>query len=102
MADIGVLASTDPVAIDQACLDLVFNHDSKPGDTAQPLLARIKKLHGTHTVDHAERIGLGTKKYELIDIDKRGRCFPYSPRHCHSLYRQAPKATPPPPCATLW
>lgn len=71
LKDMGILASTDPVALDQACLDLVFNHDSKPGDTAQPLLARIKKLHGTHTVDHAERIGLGTKKYELIDIDKR-------------------------------
>ncbi len=70
LKDMGILASTDPVALDQACLDLVFNHDSKPGDTAKPLTARIQQMHGTHTVDYAEKIGLGTKKYEIINIDK--------------------------------
>jgi uncharacterized Fe-S center protein len=64
------LASTDPVALDQACLDLVFNHTNQAGDTAKPLTERIQKLHGTHTVDYAEQIGLGSKKYELISIDK--------------------------------
>ena len=70
LKDMGILASTDPVALDQACLDLVFNHENKPGDTAKPLTERIQKMHGTHTVDHAEKIGLGTKKYEIINIDK--------------------------------
>ena len=62
--------SADPVALDQACLDLVFNHTNQAGDTAKPLTERIQKLHGTHTVDYAEQIGLGSKKYELISIDK--------------------------------
>ena len=70
LKDMGILASTDPVALDQACLDLVFNHTNQEGDTAKPLTERIQKLHGTHTVDYAEQIGLGSKKYELISIDK--------------------------------
>ena len=70
LRDMGILASTDPVALDQACLDMVFGHVNKPGDTAQPLTERIKKMHGTHTVDHAAAIGLGTKEYTIIDIDK--------------------------------
>ena len=70
LKDMGILASTDPVAFDQACLDLVFNHTNQEGDTAKPLTERIQKLHGTHTVDYAEQIGLGSKKYELISIDK--------------------------------
>lgn len=68
--DMGILASTDPVALDQACLDMVFNHKSTEGDDSAPLIERIKSRHGTHTVDYAEKIGLGTKKYELIDITK--------------------------------
>ncbi|MBR1544004.1 MAG: DUF362 domain-containing protein [Muribaculaceae bacterium] len=70
LKDIGILASTDPVALDQACLDLVFKHKNSEGDTAKPLLDRIAKQHGTHTVDYAEQIGLGSKKYVLINIDK--------------------------------
>lgn len=70
LKDMGILASLDPVALDQACLDLVFSHTNTSGDTAKPLTERIHKLHGTHTVDYAEQIGLGTKKYELISIDK--------------------------------
>lgn len=68
MKDIGILASLDPVALDKACLDLVFNHQSTAGDNSQPLIQRIDSRHGTHTVDYAEQIGLGTKTYDLIDI----------------------------------
>lgn len=69
LKDMGILASIDPVALDQACLDLVYNHTNQPGDTAQPLTDRIQKKHGTHTVDYAEQIGLGSKHYKLITID---------------------------------
>jgi uncharacterized Fe-S center protein len=70
LRDIGILASTDPVALDQACLDLVFNHKNSSGDDAKPLVDRINKKHGTHTVEYAEQLGLGTRKYKLISIDK--------------------------------
>ena len=69
MSDIGILASLDPVALDQACLDLVFNYPSKEGDNAAALIERINTRHGVHTVEHAERIGLGTRQYKLISID---------------------------------
>ena len=69
--DIGILASTDPVALDQACLDLVFNHISTQGDDAKPLQERINKKHGTHTVEYAEQIGLGTRKYTIVNIDNK-------------------------------
>lgn len=68
MKDVGILASLDPVALDQACLDLVFNHKPTTDDNSEPLVERINSRHGTHTVDYAEQIGLGTKNYELIDI----------------------------------
>ena len=70
LRDIGILASTDPVALDQACLDLVFNHTNSNGDDAKPLVDRINKKHGIHTVEHAEKIGLGSRKYTIISIDK--------------------------------
>ncbi len=69
MHDIGILASLDPVALDKACLDLVFNHQSTAGDNSAPLIQRIDSRHGTHTVDYAAQIGLGTLAYDLIDID---------------------------------
>lgn len=69
--DMGILASTDPVALDKACLDLVFNHQSTPGDDSAPLIERIETRHGTHIIPYAEKIGLGTTNYELIDIDKK-------------------------------
>lgn len=72
MKDIGILASLDPVALDKACLDLVFNHESSAGDNSQPLVQRIDSRHGTHTVDYAEQIGLGTKSYDLIDVTTSG------------------------------
>ena len=69
LKDIGILASTDPVALDQACLDLDFAVEPTEGNDNQPLLERIKSRHGTHIVDYAEKIGLGSKTYELVDID---------------------------------
>lgn len=70
--DIGILASLDPVALDKACLDLVFNHEStSPDDNKEPHIERINTRHGTHTVDHAADIGLGTLNYELIDISDK-------------------------------
>ena len=70
MHDIGILASLDPVALDKACLDLVFNHQSVAGDDSGPLIQRINRQHGTHIVDYAEKISLGTTSYNLIDIDE--------------------------------
>lgn len=71
IADIGILASTDPVALDKACLDLIFNYDPNVGN-AQPLIDRITELHGTHIIEYAEEIGLGIQAYNLIDIDVTG------------------------------
>lgn len=70
LKDIGILASTDPVALDQACLDLVFGHQNSTGDDATALQQRINDRHGVHTIEHAEKIGLGTRKYHIVNIDK--------------------------------
>ena len=67
--DMGILASTDPVALDKACLDLVFNYEGGEGDNPEPLKERIRTRHGTHTVDHAEKIGLGSQNYKLVSLD---------------------------------
>lgn len=69
MKDIGILASTDPVALDQACLDLVFNCPTTEDNNPEPLKKRINKKHGRHTVDYAEQIGLGTKRYRIVEIE---------------------------------
>ena len=66
MHDIGILASSDPVALDQACVDLVYAQ--KDGDGAS-LVKRIESLDGLHTLEHAERIGLGSREYRLVDVD---------------------------------
>lgn len=70
LQDMGIMASLDPVAVDQACLDMVFNYQGKPGDDNKPLIERINRQHGTYITDYAEQIGLGSKKYELISIDR--------------------------------
>ena len=70
LQDMGIMASLDPVAVDQACLDKVFNYEGKPGDDNRPLIKRINRQHGTYITDYAEQIGLGSRKYTLIDIDK--------------------------------
>jgi len=66
MHDIGILASADPVALDQACIDLVY--EQKDGDGAS-LVRRIESRNGLHTLEHAEEIGLGSRSYELVSID---------------------------------
>lgn len=71
LKDMGIMASLDPVALDKACLDKVFNHQSTEGDDAKPLIERINRQHGTHIVDYAEGIGFGSKAYTLIDIDNQ-------------------------------
>ena len=67
MEDIGILASLDPVAIDQACLDLVYNSTDQGKDK---LISRIESLHGVHTIEAAYDLGVGNREYELIDLDK--------------------------------
>ena len=66
MKDIGILASTDPIAIDRACLDLVYNSNDPGKDH---LIERIESRNGTHIIEHALTLGFGTDKYELINID---------------------------------
>lgn len=70
MKDVGILASLDPVALDQACVDLVFNYPSSEGDDAAALIERINSRHGIHILEHAAKIGLGSREYELRSIDK--------------------------------
>lgn len=70
LKDMGILASLDPVAVDKACLDKVFNHQAGKDDDEKPLIERINRQHGTYIVDYAEQIGLGSKEYVLIDLDK--------------------------------
>jgi len=69
LKDMGIVASLDPVAVDQACLDMVFNYQGKPGDDNKPLIQRINRQHGTYITDYAQLIGLGSKTYQLISID---------------------------------
>lgn len=64
MHDIGILASTDPVALDQACIDLVYG-----AEDGQSLVNRIESRNGLHTLEHAQQIGLGSRSYELVSID---------------------------------
>ncbi len=62
--DIGILASTDPVALDQACMDLIYQAEGNAS-----LVKRMESLHAVHTLEHAEEIGLGSRTYELVSID---------------------------------
>ncbi|WP_260620433.1 DUF362 domain-containing protein [Gordonibacter massiliensis (ex Traore et al. 2017)] len=64
MVDIGILASTDPVALDRACVDLVY---AAPDGAS--LVRRMESLNGPHILEHAEAIGLGSQSYELVDLD---------------------------------
>lgn len=65
MKDIGILASLDPVAIDKACIDLVKNSND---EGKKHFLERVESRHGTHTIDVAKELGVGTTDYELIEI----------------------------------
>lgn len=64
MHDIGILASLDPVALDQACIDLVYG-----AEDGQSLINRIESRNGLHTLEQAEKIGLGSREYQLVSID---------------------------------
>lgn len=64
MHDIGILASLDPVALDQACVDLVYT-----AEDGASLIQRIESRNGIHTLEHAEKIGLGSREYRLVSID---------------------------------
>ncbi len=66
MKDIGILASLDPIAIDQACIDLV-KKSNDPGK--EHFLERVNSRHGTHTIDSAAKLGYGSKEYELIEVE---------------------------------
>lgn len=65
MHDIGILASYDPVALDQACIDLVY-----AAEDGQALINRIESRNGLHTLAHAEAIGLGNRGYQVVSIDE--------------------------------
>lgn len=65
MKDIGILASTDPVALDQACIDLVYNSTDQGKDH---LIKRIESRNGIHTIEEAEKIKVGARKYDLIEF----------------------------------
>ena len=62
--DIGILAGSDPVALDQACVDLIYQAEGN-----ESLVNRMESLHGIHTLEHAEEIGLGSRTYQLVNID---------------------------------
>lgn len=65
--DIGILASLDPIAIDQACIDLVYNSSD---DGKKHLIERIESRNGVHIIEAASSLGFGSREYELINIDK--------------------------------
>ena len=65
MKDIGILASCDPVAIDQACIDLIINSDDPGRDH---FMERVNSRHGIHTIEAAAELGYGSREYELIEI----------------------------------
>ena len=67
MKDIGILCSTDPIAIDQACIDLVYAATDDPGQAH--LLERIESRNGVHTIEAAEELGYGSRDYELIEVE---------------------------------
>ena len=65
MADLGIFASTDPVALDQACYDAVVNADD-PGKKA--LIKRMEEKHAIHIVEAAAELGLGSRSYQIVEI----------------------------------
>lgn len=70
IADYGILASLDPVALDQACYDIVTKIHNDEHNNTKPLLDRIAQQHGTHIMEWGERIGLGSRTYQLVSLDK--------------------------------
>ena len=66
MKNIGILASTDPVAIDQACLDIIYNSNDLGKEN---LIQRIEEKKAIYIIETAEKLGTGSREYELINID---------------------------------
>ena len=66
MKDIGILSSLDPIALDQACVDLIYNSTDKGRDH---FVERIERQNGIHTIEAASKLGFGSRDYELIEID---------------------------------
>ena len=66
MKDIGILASLDPVAIDQACIDLVYAAKDDPGQAH--FIERVESRHGVHTIEAAAELGFGSREYELVEL----------------------------------
>jgi uncharacterized Fe-S center protein len=66
MKDIGIVASLDPIAIDQACIDLVMKSDD-PGK--EHFLERVNSRNGIHTIEAAAQLGFGNREYELIEVE---------------------------------
>lgn len=66
MKDIGILSSLDPIALDQACLDLIYNSKDEGRDH---FVERVERQHGVHTIEAASELGFGTREYELIEVD---------------------------------
>lgn len=69
LQDYGILASTDPVALDQACLDILDSIPTDDLNDPEPIHRRIDSRHGRHIVEHAEAIGMGSRRYRLVSID---------------------------------
>ena len=67
MGDVGILASLDPVALDKACVDLVY---ASPDHGKIHLVERMESRKGVHALVHAEKIGMGSQTYDLVDLDK--------------------------------
>lgn len=65
MHDMGILAFTDPVALDQACVDLVYASQ----DNTASLIQRMESRNAAHVLEHGEEIGLGSRSYQLVSID---------------------------------
>lgn len=66
MADIGIAGSLDPVALDQACIDMIWNSDDPGRDH---FVERVERQNGQLIIDAAARLGLGSKEYELVELD---------------------------------
>ena len=69
MGDIGILASLDPVALDRACVDMVYN---SPDPGKSHLIERMESRNAMHILDYAEKLGLGSQKYEIINVEPVG------------------------------
>ena len=68
--DIGIVASTDPIACDRAAYDLIYQVKKDDNNNPDPLKQRIERQHGIHIVEHGEKIGMGTSNYKLVSLDK--------------------------------